>query len=93
MPEKSKSPPRNTAPRRAVLGALAQAEGWSYGLEIAEQTGLSSQTVYSVLKYCRDSDLVESSWLHEPMHGRPRRLYRITDAGRERHAEVTACPS
>lgn len=68
----------------AVLQALAERQRkWSYGLEIAEATGLASGSLYPILIRMADRGLLESQWLEPERAGRPpRHAYRITGEGR-----------
>lgn len=78
---------RNRAPSRqtvAVLQALLDRQSrWSYGLEIAEVTGLASGSLYPILIRLADRGLLESQWQEPSRPGRPpRHAYRITGEGR-----------
>lgn len=68
----------------AVLQALAERQRkWSYGLEIAEATGLASGSLYPILIRMADRGILESQWLEPERAGRPpRHAYRITGEGR-----------
>lgn len=68
----------------AVLQALAERQRkWSYGLEIAEATGLASGSLYPILIRMADRAQLESRWLEPERVGRPpRHAYRITSEGR-----------
>jgi PadR family transcriptional regulator, regulatory protein PadR len=67
-----------------VLQALSgRRNDWSYGLEIAEATGLASGSLYPILIRLADRGLLESRWLSPEREGRPaRHAYRITGEGR-----------
>jgi PadR family transcriptional regulator, regulatory protein PadR len=79
---------------RAALLALLS-DGEAYGLELIERgvakTGgalrLHVGTIYSVLDAIEDEGLAESRTGESPEGGKPRRYYRLTDAGR-READV-----
>lgn len=68
-----------------VLSALAG--GARYGLEVIDQTGLSSGTVYPALRRLEADELIRGDWeSEEEAHGagRPaRRYYAVTVRGRE----------
>ena len=74
MSQRTRAPSPQTV---AVLQALAGRQaGWSYGLEIAEATGLASGSLYPILIRLAERGLLESEW-------RPaRHAYRITGEGR-----------
>lgn len=62
-----------------------------YGLELVEDTGLTSGTVYPVLGRLEDHDLVRSAWedVDPAVAGRPaRRYYVLTDEGAALAADV-----
>ena len=76
---------RITYPAACVLQALSN--GKVFGLDIIEQTGLASGTVYPLLRRFERSAIVASTWeTPEEAYGhrRPRRRnYRLTDDGRK----------
>lgn len=76
----------------AVLQALAGRRGqWSYGLEIADATGLASGSLYPILIRLAERGFLESRWLEPEREGRPARHgYRITGAGRVMLQEALA---
>ena len=72
----------------ATAGLLrAIAQGYRYGLDIMEVTGLPSGTVYPILSKLEDSGFVKSRWEDARIARRekrpPRRSYEITGDGRE----------
>lgn len=78
--------PRSIGPATlAVLGALA--EGYRYGFDIIDRTGLPSGTVYPALGSLTRRDLARSAWEDERLaraERRPRRrYYEITAEGRK----------
>ncbi|MGH3783808.1 MAG: PadR family transcriptional regulator [Pseudonocardiaceae bacterium] len=80
---------RITLTVRAVLGALLQdPDGWHYGLQIVEASGLEPPTVYQILSRLRGAGWVSDFWEDaEPAHaeGRPpRRYYRLSREGHAR---------
>ena len=76
---------RITVPVLRVLQALLARPAESlYGLELMEQTGLKSGTLYPVLARLEDAGWVSSSWEDaDPRDaGRPRRrYYKLTGSG------------
>lgn len=79
-PERTRSLTYNT-----VLVLQALAGSCEYGLEVIQLTGLSSGTVYPILRRLESEGLVEALWEDEEEardEGRPaRRYYRVTGAG------------
>jgi PadR family transcriptional regulator, regulatory protein PadR len=73
-----------------ILQAIAN--GYRYGFDIMDITGLPSGTVYPALRRMEQSELVESSWETEgeaQAEGRPsRKYYEVTDTGGEVLAEA-----
>ncbi len=67
----------------AVLQALA--DGYRYGFDVIDHTGLPSGTVYPALSTLERKGFAESHWEEEDLahsDGRPRRrYYRITTEG------------
>ena len=66
-----------------VLQALSQ--GYRYGFDIMDLTGLPSGTVYPILRRLERARLIRSSWEDEAearlQHRPPRRYYRLTASG------------
>ncbi|MGH7506963.1 MAG: PadR family transcriptional regulator [Longimicrobiales bacterium] len=81
---------RMTHPTALVLLALSR--GARHGFDIIDATGLSSGTVYPILRRLEDTRLARSTWEavgRARMEGRPpRRNYRITAAGTKAVAEA-----
>lgn len=76
---------RKTRSRALVLAVLLDATGDTWGLRIAEQTGLSPATTYRILDRLEADGIVRSSWerVNPRVVGRPRRrLYRLLMGGR-----------
>jgi PadR family transcriptional regulator PadR len=74
-----------------VLRALAADPAqWRYGYDLATEVHLKSGSLYPILVRLADRGLLETSW--EPGRGSrpPRHLYRLTLAGREFVAALTA---
>ena len=72
---------------RALAANPAQ---WGYGYDLATEVHLKSGSLYPILVRLADRGLLETSW--EPGAGSrpPRHLYRLTPAGREFAAALTA---
>ena len=74
-----------------VLRALASEPArWRYGYDLATEVRLKSGSLYPILVRLADRGLLETSW--EPAAGSrpPRHLYRLTSAGREFVAALSA---
>lgn len=74
-----------------VLHALAADPAqWRYGYDLATEVHLKSGSLYPILVRLADRGLLDTSW--EPAIGSrpPRHLYRLTPAGREFVAALTA---
>ena len=73
-----------------ILQALAN--GYWYGFDIIDATGLPSGTVYPALRRFEDTGLVESRWESEEGAGSeqrsPRRYYELTKQGHEALSEA-----
>src|SRR5271169_5218671 len=75
----------------SVLRALASDPAqWRYGYELVTGVHLKSGSLYPILVRLADRGLLETSW--EPSAGSrpPRHLYRLTGAGREFVAALSA---
>jgi DNA-binding PadR family transcriptional regulator len=76
----------------SVLQAIAN--GYPYGFDVIDQTGLPSGTVYPALSRLERDGLLRSSWEDEAQahqEGRPaRRYYRVTASGVKVLAEAAA---
>ena len=78
-----------------VLGAmLADPGAERYGLQLCEETGLRSGTIYPIVARLEQLGWVESSWEDPAQHvaeGRPRRrYYRLTGEGEFQAREALA---
>jgi PadR family transcriptional regulator, regulatory protein PadR len=86
--------PRNRSPSPQtvkVLRALAADPArWRYGYDLVTEVHLKSGSLYPILVRLADRGLLETSW--EPGVGSrpPRHLYRLTGAGRDFVAGLTA---
>jgi PadR family transcriptional regulator PadR len=77
--------PRMTAPvLKVIFALLAEPDGEHYGLELMQETGLPSGTLYPILMRLDRAGWVTSRWeeLDPVAEGRPnRRYYRLTAEG------------
>jgi len=90
-----KQAPRMTLQTRLVLSAmLADPASQYYGLQLCEETGLPSGTIYPILARLEQAGWVDSSWEDPAEHvleGRPRRrYYRLADEGAAREGLARA---
>jgi PadR family transcriptional regulator, regulatory protein PadR len=76
----------------SVLHAIA--DGYQYGFDVIDQTGLPSGTVYPALSRLERDGLVKSAWENEQeahAEGRPaRRYYKLTATGVKALAEAAS---
>lgn len=76
----------------SVLHAIA--DGYQYGFDVIDQTGLPSGTVYPALSRLERDGLVKSAWENEQeahADGRPaRRYYKLTAPGVKALADATS---
>jgi PadR family transcriptional regulator PadR len=76
----------------SVLHAIA--DGYQYGFDVIDQTGLPSGTVYPALSRLERDGLVRSAWEDEQAahaDGRPaRRYYKLTATGMKAHADAAS---
>ena len=76
----------------SVLHAIA--DGYQYGFDVIDQTGLPSGTVYPALSRLERDGFVKSAWENEQdahAEGRPaRRYYKLTAPGVKALAEATS---
>ena len=74
-----------------VLRALAAAPSrWRYGYDLATEVRLKSGSLYPILVRLADRGLLEATWEHGPEGRPPRHLYRLSAAGREHVAALSA---
>lgn len=90
-----KQSPRMTLQTQLVLRAmLAEPASEHYGLQLCEETGLPSGTVYPIVARLEQLGWVTSSWEDPLKHiteGRPRRrYYRLTEEGAEQARDALA---
>jgi PadR family transcriptional regulator PadR len=73
-----------------ILQALEN--GYRYGVEVMQATGLASGTIYPALRRLEDAALIKSRWEKQSIaqaEQRPaRKYYEVTKAGREVLAEA-----
>ena len=86
-------PPTNPALSYTALFVLqALAQGYRFGFDIMEVTGLPSGTIYPALRRLEALELVTSDWekdLKARKEGRPRRrYYELTPAGKRQLKEA-----
>ena len=66
--------------------------GYRYGFEVMQITGLASGTIYPALRRLEDATLIKSKWEKQSIaqaEQRPaRKYYEVTKAGREALAEA-----
>ena len=78
----------------AVCVLKAIADGYQYGFDIIDQTGLPSGTVYPALSRVERDGLVKSAWENEQdahAEGRPaRRYYKLTAHGVKALSEASS---
>ena len=76
----------------SVLHAIA--DGYQYGFDVIDQSGLPSGTVYPALSRLERDGLLKSAWENEDdahREGRPaRRYYKLTAPGVKALAEATS---
>jgi PadR family transcriptional regulator, regulatory protein PadR len=67
----------------AVLAALVvRPAAWRQGYDLARVTGLKSGTLYPILVWLADREIVQARWEEGEPAGRPRRhLYRLSSDG------------
>ena len=74
-----------------VLRALAaEPARWRYGYDLVAEVNLKSGSLYPILVRLADRGLLETSWEPSVDSRPPRHLYRLTGAGREFVAALTA---
>ena len=75
-----------------ILRALEN--GYQYGFDIMDVTGLPSGTVYPALRRLEEAGLVKSKWEKHAIAQQalrpPRKYYELTKAGREALAEAAS---
>ncbi len=83
---------RTSLSHSAAVILQAVANGYIYGFDIMDVTGLPSGSVYPALRRMEQAGLVDSNWEREGLaqdEGRPpRRYYEVTPAGTDALAEA-----
>lgn len=84
--------PKTSLSYSAAVILQAVANGYRYGFDVMDVTGLPSGTVYPALRRMEQAGLVASSWEDEAAaqgEGRPaRKYYEVTGEGREALSEA-----
>lgn len=73
-----------------LLALAADPARWRYGYDLATEVNLKSGSLYPILVRLADRGLLETSWEPGVDSRPPRHLYRLTGAGREFVAALTA---
>ena len=85
---------RNRPPSPQTVNVLltlaADPARWRYGYDLATEVRLKSGSLYPILVRLADRGLLETSWEAGVGSRPPRHLYRLTGAGREFVAALTA---
>ena len=75
---------------RVLLALAADPAQWRYGYDLVTEVHLKSGSLYPILVRLADRGLLEPSWEPGPGSRPPRHLYRLSPAGREYVAALTA---
>jgi DNA-binding PadR family transcriptional regulator len=73
-----------------LLALAADPARWRYGYDLATEVNLKSGSLYPILVRLADRDLLETSWQPSTDSRPPRHMYRLTGAGRDFVAALTA---
>ena len=73
-----------------LLALAADPARWRYGYDLVTEVNLKSGSLYPILVRLADRGLLETSWETGVGSRPPRHLYRLTGAGREFVAALTA---
>ena len=73
-----------------LLALAADPARWRYGYDLVTEVNLKSGSLYPILVRLADRGLLETSWQPSADSRPPRHLYRLTGAGREFVAALTA---
>jgi DNA-binding PadR family transcriptional regulator len=84
--------PRALSPQAlAVVAVLADTHDWHHGYDLMAQAGVKSGTLYPLLMRLEAQGLLQARWVDSPQPGRPpRHVYRLTPAGRDWVASLSA---
>jgi PadR family transcriptional regulator, regulatory protein PadR len=84
--------PKNYLSHGAAVILQAIANGYQYGFDLMDVTGLPSGTIYPALRRLEEMALVESRWEKEKIAQReqrpPRKYYEVTAAGEQALTEA-----
>jgi PadR family transcriptional regulator PadR len=88
----ARPPSRAPSPQTIrVLAALAaEPSRWRYGYDLGTEVALKSGSLYPILVRLTDRGLPEATWEPGPPGKPPRHLYRLTTAGLETAATLSA---
>lgn len=81
---------RTTPATVDVLGALLEANEATWGLRLIGDTGRPAGSVYPILARLEEGGWVSSHWDEDAKRGPRRRLYELTEAGRESASVLVA---
>jgi len=73
-----------------LLALAADPARWRYGYDLGSEVNLKSGSLYPILVRLADRGLLETSWEPGVDSRPPRHLYRLTGAGRDFVAALTA---
>jgi DNA-binding PadR family transcriptional regulator len=73
-----------------LLALAAEPARWRYGYDLATEVHLKSGSLYPILVRLADRGLLETSWEPSVDSRPPRHMYRLTGAGRDFVAALTA---
>jgi PadR family transcriptional regulator PadR len=76
-----------------LLALAADPARWRYGYDLGTEVNLKSGSLYPILVRLADRGLLETSWQPSVDSRPPRHLYRLTGAGRDFVAALTAARS
>jgi len=82
--------PPSAQANRVLLALAADPARWRYGYDLVTEVHLKSGSLYPILVRLADRGLLETSWEPGPGSRPPRHLYRLSPAGREYVARLTA---
>jgi PadR family transcriptional regulator PadR len=88
--KRSRAPSPQTA--RVLAALAAEPSRWRYGYDLGTEVSLKSGSLYPILVRLTDRGLLEATWEPGPPGKPPRHLYRLTPAGLETAATLTAEP-
>ncbi len=73
-----------------LLALAADPARWRYGYDLGSEVNLKAGSLYPILVRLADRGLLETSWEPGVESRPPRHLYRLTGAGRDFVAALTA---